>query len=288
MPLTANCDVFTSLSEQAINNVIANVTRQRPSLFNYGTATFVANPQMMCHEIETAPGLPPSQPRVTLESPIPVPGTGGAWGMEYCAQLSKLVIDFHKGNVITLPPELGPELGEQKLALQMEVCGGIACPDPKTLAAIGDKEAWRYPLIDPLQAVRGEKEPPRQEQPPRGGMQTVPIARDRIHCFCLSLYVVASVRRVSGPSGPALAIELEGLEIVDLKPDGLEESIECLLTATLVLGVLPRLRLSISDLVLDLDEYGALTIGLTPISAAVPFNPSVADDALSVLVSATF
>ena len=70
MALTSHCDIFASLTETAFSNVVRNVARQRPSLFNYGTASFVAAPKYMCHPIETSPGLPGTQPRVTLENGV--------------------------------------------------------------------------------------------------------------------------------------------------------------------------------------------------------------------------
>src|ERR1700754_3108394 len=89
MALTDNCDVFASVSEDAFSKIVANLARQRPSLFNLGTSGFVANPGLMCHTVEIAPLLPANQPRVGMQQLLPVPGTGGAWGLEYCLQLQK-------------------------------------------------------------------------------------------------------------------------------------------------------------------------------------------------------
>jgi hypothetical protein len=212
-----------------------------------------------------------------------VPGTGGAWGLEFCIQLSKLVFDFHPGN-IALPPELNPPLAAQRFALQLQVCGGIACPSADLLLKIAEGEAGRYPEIDPRNAIRqGDKPPdPQRDMPPP---RPVPFSRDRIHCFCLDVFAIFTFRRAAGGGGPVLAIDLTGLEIVDIKPDQLEESIECLIRTIISLGVLPRLRIALDDVILSLGKYGSLTIGFTPISAAVPFNPSVANDQLSVFVN---
>jgi len=280
--LTDNCDVFASISESTFNRIVANMARQRPSTFNYGTASFVNAPQLMCEPIIVSPGLPSNQPRVTQEPPIPVPGTNGAWGMEYCAQLTGLLVDFHPGNVITLPPELKP-LAAQTLALQVRVCGGIACPHPAKLAELGLQEAAQFPPLDPGKTIRPED----KQQPPDKLPEILPIERERIHCFCLDVFALASLRRDETPNGPALGVDLKGLEIVDIKPEGLENSLECLISATIVLGVLPRLRISLNDILLDLGTYGNLQIGLTPISTAVPFNPSVAKDEISVFVNVT-
>ncbi|HEX2764245.1 MAG TPA: hypothetical protein VHM92_10460 [Allosphingosinicella sp.] len=266
------------------NKLVANIGRQRPSLFNYGTTSFVAMPHLMCHPIAVATGLPTNQPRVTLEPPIPVPGTAGAWAMEFCAQLTKLAIDFHPGQLFNLPPELNPPLAAQTLAIGLEVCGAIACPSPKLLAELGAAEGDRYPPIDPLHAIRGEKS---RQDPPVRPPQTLPIDREHIHCFCLEVFATARVRHETASGSPVLAAVLKGLEIVDIRPQGLENSLECLLVATLTLGVLPRIRVALDDAILSLGSFGSLDIGLTPISAAVPFNPSIANDRLSVFVNVT-
>lgn len=110
MALTDHCDVFGSLSESFLNSLVKDASRQRPSLFNYGTESFVAAPQLMCQKIEVASGLPGNQPLVTFENPIPVPGTDGAWAFEYCAQLTDLEIDFHPGNRFQLPMEMSASI----------------------------------------------------------------------------------------------------------------------------------------------------------------------------------
>lgn len=280
MALTDNCDVFASVSENFINSLVNNVARQRPSLFNYGTKSFVAAPQMMCHTIKVAPALPGNQPLVTLEQPLPIPGTDGAWAFEWCAQLTKLEIDFHPGS-IPLPPEL-KKLEPQSLALHAEFCAALACPPDKVLRGIAAAESDKYPALDPAQAIRGDGKP--RQDPPREPPHTLPVDRDHIHCFCIEVFAVAHLVIDQTASGPVLRIELTGLEIVDIKPDGLEQSVECLIAATLSLGVLPRFRIALHDIILGLGTFGQLTIGLTPISAAVPFNPSIAQDQLSVFV----
>ncbi len=256
--------------------------RQRPSLFNYGTQSFVTSRELLCHAIDTSPGLPTNQPHVALQPPLPVPGTGGAWGMEYCMQLAKLRLDFHPGQ-IALPPQLRPPLEQQKFALQLEVCGGIACPSPATLAKIAAEQADDFPPISPQAALRGEKQ---KLKLPNRPLRTVPMDRERIHCFCLDLFAVASFRRDQNQLGPILAIEPGGIEIVDIKPAGLEDSIECLIAATLSLGVLPRVRIALDDVALAVGSFGNLVIGFTPISNKVPFNPSVANNHLAVFVDA--
>ena len=82
-------------------------------------------------------------------------------------------------------------------------------------------------------------------------MFPVPVDREHIHCFCLDLFATGRIRIVDNGFGPRLALELEGVEIVDIKPSGLEDSIECLVSATLQLGILPRLRIALDALTFD-------------------------------------
>lgn len=281
MALTTNCDIYASFSEATVNTIFGNISRQRPSLFNYGTESFVTNPDLMCHRIETANGLPANQPLVALQAPIPVPGTGGAYAIEYCAQLTKLELDLHPANVIQLPGEIAP-LADQSMALRVQMCAGIACPSREVMTRLSYRE--RYQPIAPAAALRDTDK--LNNAPPKRESFVVSPTRDPIHCFCLDLFLTARLRRDNGSHAPTIGIELTGLEISDIKPDGLEQSLECLITATLTLGLLPRLHLSVQDVILSLGTYGNLIIGLTPISAAVPFNPSIANDHMSVFVDA--
>jgi len=75
MALTDFCSIFASVHENAINTVVKAVATQRPSLFNYGTPFFVQHRNLMCEKIVVHPKLPPSQPRVGAQ--LPVPGTNG-------------------------------------------------------------------------------------------------------------------------------------------------------------------------------------------------------------------
>ena len=78
-----------------------------------------------------------------------------------------------------------------------------------------------------------------------------------------------------------------GLEIVDIKPDGLEAALECYLTVVLRLGVLPKLITLIGKSVLGLlEDLPGITIS-APVNPAIPFNPAIEDDQLKVFVGVT-
>ena len=80
-----------------------------------------------------------------------------------------------------------------------------------------------------------------------------------------------------------IELKLDGLEIVDIKPEGLENILECYIETIIRLSLLPKLRMSLNKLVFEIENY--LTIEPTPISANVPFNPSVKEDKVSVFVN---
>lgn len=282
MAFTDHCEIFVSVSESFINSLVANVARQRPSLFNYGTQSFVDYPKLMCSEIEVAHGLPGNQPLATLESPLPVPGTE-TWAFEWCAQLIKLEIDFHPCVQIKLPPELSDE--PQVLALHATLCAAIACPSKKLLHELAIMEKEQYPVLDPALAFSEKSSKQELSDKPR---QVFPVNPERLNCFCLELFMTARFVTQDTAVGPVLRIDLMGLEIVDINPDGMEQNFECFLSTTLSLGILPRLKLAVRDLLFDLNQYGQLSIGLTPPSTQVPFNPSIDKDCLSVFVDVNF
>ncbi|MCA0246353.1 MAG: hypothetical protein LCH93_07020 [Proteobacteria bacterium] len=285
MAATDFCSIHTSVSEGAFNKLILNVRRQRPSLFNYGTAAFVGEPELLCEVVEVAPGLPISQPRVALQPLLPVPGTGGTWGFEYCAQLADLRIDFHPGSQFTLPRELDP-LRPQQFALKIEVCLGLACPGKEYLDKIAEIVEGTVRPADPRDTLGAfDKFRPEDDRPPPRA-RPLPVHRENIKCFCLSLFATGTVAVKDDAFGKRLSLALDGLELVDIRPEGLEAILECLIEATVRLSLLPRLKVAVDDLIFGLGKFGQLVVGLTPTSGNVPFNPSIANDRVAVFIDA--
>jgi hypothetical protein len=280
MAFTDNCSVFGGLHEEGINLFVQHIMRQRPSLFNYGTAYFLQHPDRLCRKIDMHPEvLRRHNPLITVEDPLPIPGTHGAVGMNFCLQLSRAEIDFHPGNVITLPPQLNPPLKEQAFALRAMFCAGLGCPGERELLQI-EQLVDDTPFFNP--STGRDKES--RDKPPRDPkLPPTPIPFRQLTCFCLEVMAVLHFERESSAFGPRLALKLDGLEIVDIKPDGLESTLECYVSTVLRVAVLPRVKFTLNTLVLEVGNYA--TIQPTPISPVVPFNPSVADDALSVFIT---
>ena len=268
MPFTANSDLYGAIHEEGINRVAVHIMRQRPSLFNYGTALVARNPELLCERIDAAPAvIDRGNPLVTIEDPLPVLGTNGAFGVNFCFQLTKAEIDFHPGNVFNLPPELSPPLAAQRFALHVRVCGGLGCP-PKE-------------ILDRLQPPPPSKEPLTHVPPPQ---PPVVLPTRQLECFCIDLYVVGHVEVTGAAGSQKLLGKVDGLEIVDIRPKGLENSVECYLNLLLRLAILPRTAIAIEKMVFDLLKLATITLSATPVSPAVPNNPAIEDDQLKVFV----
>jgi hypothetical protein len=273
MALTDHCDVFGSAHEDGINRIATHVMRQRPSLFNYGTQLFASNHELLCEPIHPHPEVVRrGNPLITIEDPLPILGTDGLLGLDFCFQLTRLELDVHPGNRFSLPPQLGT-LPAQQMALRTEVCGAVGCPDRELSERYGDIIAAiaRYESQGKIADV---PLPPLQ-----------PIPTKRFECFCLELFATLSARIVTTAGTPTLGLFLEGLEIVDVKPDPLESTMECVIATTLRVGILPRLRVALDAFTFELGKFASLSVSPTPTSSAVPHNPALEQDRIKAFVN---
>jgi hypothetical protein len=308
MSLTANCDIYAAVHDAGINRVIKHLMRQRPSLFNYGSALVAANPEMLCERVIPDPAvISNSNPLVTTLDPLPViglsgfpPGSIGPTGLalNFGAQLSKGEIDFFQGNVFALPPQLAP-LQNQRLAVHFRVCAGIGCPSrdlqlPGRLLPLGTKVAARARMVANPNlaisdiAVRDDL----VVLDPRGD-NVVTLPTSRLECFCLDLFATAGCR-ITGPVGnQRIGPFVDGIEIVDLRPEGLENAIECYARLVLNRGLLPPISEFASKLAFGLFEIPTTTTpdvtvsGEIQVSASttVPNNPAIEQDQLKTFIN---
>lgn len=278
MTFTDRSDLFGSVDEEALNRTITWFRRRRPSLFAYATPSIAADwREMLCVDPEPAAVvIDHGDPVVTVENDLlPIPGTGGALGLDFAIQITKLLIDLAPETVV-LPPELG-KLPEQHLSLTLEVCVGMPEIDPDLIIKLSRRLADRP---DP-KAVQLD----RAQQPERDKVDAVPIPFRRLRCCCLTVAAVAHVVRTGSGSTTAVQVVLDGLEVVDITPDCLETDIEQYLWLTLQLAVLPKLRLAIPVITLQLLQgLPSVSFSLTPTDAQLPFNPDISDDRLAVFV----
>jgi hypothetical protein len=282
MAFTSNSDVFISVNEAGINQIVRHVMLQRPSLFNYGTDAVMRDPQLWCAPIEAAPAVHQrGNPLITREAPIPVMGTHPAVGLNFVVQLTKAAVDFSPGNAITLPAELNPPLPAQRLALYFQACAGLGCPPDE---ALRDTQRQRVqPALPAAPPAELRPRPPIPTFPPRGS-EVVVLPTAKLTCFCLDLFAIGEAS-IAGPAGhQRVFAAVDGLDIVEIKPDGLEDSLLCYLKVMLQLGILAG-GLAIPDLTVHLTNLPPISAALTPTSAALPFNPALEEDQLKLFVN---
>jgi hypothetical protein len=275
MALTDNCDLYAAVHEDGVNRVIRHLMRQRPSLFNYATADVAQNRELWCHPKIDVTGdvVKFNQPLFTIVPPLPILGSVNPIVLTgFCAQLVKAAIDFQPGKSIALPPELSPPLAPQRFSLAFTVCGGLTCASDRELEHIPIGGA---PAVDPSPSLVGHPEAPKY--PPI-------VVRGRPLCFCLDVFVVGRFELVSG----RLVGKVEGIEIVDIEPDGLEANLECYLKMTVNVVLRQRLAIALEALALSFPLLGMGTVTLAPTpNPPLPHNPAIEDDQLKAFVTLT-
>ena len=232
MALTSNSDFYVAIHDAGINRVTRHIMRQRPSLFNYGTAAVNQNHRLLCKEIDIAPEvIAAGNPIVTVLPPLPVIGTN--YGLNYLIQLTKGEIDFHPGNVFNLPTELNPPLANERLAVHFQICAGIGCPPlrdfpfppppgrhiPKssipTLAT-----ASRNPQKETTSARMLQRDISVDERvsiDERVGTSTQPppitvLPSAQLNCFCLDLFATAGAKITGQVGNQTILPYVDGIE----------------------------------------------------------------------------
>jgi hypothetical protein len=272
MAFTDNCDLFASIHEEGANRIGRHIMRQRPSLFNYATADVAANRELWCEIPEfTSDVTRYGNPIFTVLPYLPVIGADSPpVGLGFCVQVVRAQLDFHPSNVISLPPELGSKLKAQQLAFELKICGGIRCPDRDVLD--------RIPVTPP---GRTSKDNPREVPP------LVPVP-GKMLCFCLEVFATAHVAREFINGTERLVGKVDGVEIVDVKPDGLESNMECYIRTAVTLFLRQKVAIPLETFFIDFPLFGLGTISLFPTpNPPVPHNPAIEEDQLKVFVTMT-
>jgi hypothetical protein len=289
MGFADKCDIFASFHEDGFNRIIAHLQRERPSLFNYATQYVLDHPSLFCQRIETHPIVTKRHnPIATVEDPLPIWGT--SYGLNFAAQLTKLIIDFHPGKLFALPPQLSPPLAKQSFAIQLQACAGIGCPPNDLITQL-------VPPPDNPDAKQQSNPYKDDVRQPTHGKTTrnddiIAIPTRSLLCFCLDVFVTGQVGIREYYGKPYLEFDLTGLEIVDITPTPMENAIECYLSAVLRLSILPGVRILLDHAAWDLKESidnlkksVYVTITPTPAPATVPNNPAIEDDQIKVFAN---
>ena len=311
--------------------------RQRPSLFNYGTILVKSNPSLLCSQIDAAPGvteLITLLPRVPL---LPSDATNiqeltdlgidlsaaTNLGLDFAAQLTDIQIDFHPGDVFTLPSELNPPLQPQKMAFHGKLCAGLSCipknirrwlppvvvdlGNPGMIRRSGRKLNQRLRAyqnsdssasstftsnLSAVDATMMLDSPPREINRTRFPFPIFPIFPiDKLECFCIELFGVGSSQFQGQAGNQKMLLNMDGIELKDLAPVGLENSIECYMEILLERVLLPQISDVVSELAFSLHEIppppDPTNLGSIQISAAtsVPHNPAIEDNQLKLFIN---
>jgi hypothetical protein len=275
MAFTDNCDLFASIHEDGANRIAQHIMRQRPSLFNYATADVAGNRELWCQFPKfTSDVTKFGNPIFTVLPYLPVIGADSPpVGLGFCVQVVRAQVDFHPSNVISLPPELGSMLKEQQLALELKICGGIRCPERDVLDKI---PVTPRPGTD----VAGTVAHPRETPP------LVPVP-GKMLCFCLDVFATAHVAREFINGTERLVGKVDGVEIVDVTPDGLESNMECYIRTAVTLFLRQKLAIPLQTFFFDFPLFGS-TVSLFPTpNPPVPHNPAIEEDQLKAFVTMT-
>ena len=268
MPFTDNCDLYGAIHEDGINRVVRHIMRQRPSLFNYGTADVAADPERWCSKVDYTPDVKKyGNPIFTVENYLPVLGADSPpVSLSFCAQLTDAKLDFHPSNVISLPAELSPPLQEQRFSLHFRICGSIGCPS--------DKQVDGIQPTPPSQPAEGVKQPPPV------------ILHGQLNCFCLDVFAIGHFERVSVAGKDSLLGKVDDMDIVDIKPDALEENIICYLKTAVNVILREKLTIPYEKFFFSFSLLGLATVSLFPTpNPPIPHNPAVEDDQLKVFLT---
>jgi hypothetical protein len=267
-------DLYGAIKDSAVNRLIRAVMAFRPDLFNYaapswkfaGPAKLLATEVFVsCYQVGLARAADPAKsPRFTRIPYLPAPGLGSSLGdfqLPWCFQISDARIDFQPTDQITtMPPELTPPLAAQRFGLEIDATFGIACPPPEVVQS----------MLNPNRLFR---------------RATTVIPVEKLRCFQLQLYLVAHLEKTQTGTPPVdtVGMQVDGLEIVDLSPPGLETAVECYLNTVIQVVVLPQLKLALEPIVV---KALGLSLTITPTLATdVPTNPSIEQDELRVWVN---
>ncbi|MBA7525597.1 hypothetical protein ES705_17750 [subsurface metagenome] len=263
MALTDDSDIVIIVHEDALNRIIKSLMFYRPSLFNYATPSIIANEKLHCIQIDHAPDIAKI---FSEEEPLPVPGSNKLYKLEYCFQISDVVIDFYPRSSIVLPDEIGT-FSQHMLSMKAKVCGAIACP--------GEALLTFPPVPDPLTQddIKEGKELPEPT--------VLPV--EKLDCFCLELYALCGINlsKVNNSDEYRTSVQMHDIEIVDITPDNLESNLECMIMTMFHLVISPKMALMIEKQTFEI--FNGAYVSFKPAETGLR-NPTIDNDELTLLI----
>ncbi len=110
------------------------------------------------------------------------------------------------------------------------------------------------------------------------------VLRTQPICFCLEVFVTGHFSLENG----FLLGHVDGIEIVDITPDGLESNLECYLRMCVTAVLREKLAIEMEKLTLSFPLFNIATVTLSPSpNPPVPNNPAVEEDQLKIFIKMT-
>jgi hypothetical protein len=263
MPLTSNSDAMGRFHESAFNKILSEFIQQRPATFNYATRKVIMT-KSYCIPINMNEDLKTMKvKKCTQVKRLPIIGSDDpSQGIDFCLQISELKVDFNPSSEIALPTELG-DLIVQQFALKGTIWAGLGGDIP-----IANKNPFpvnKIILKDPKSGIIDQ------------GLWFV-FPKLQLNTFSMSLHAKVAVVDEDG----FLKLTLLGIELEEMKPEGLENSIEYYLKHVLDHVVFPKLKIAVSKLTLIKSN---INFSLKAASEKLPFNPEVSNNYLSIFLN---
>ena len=236
MGITQAEHVFGGVHENALNDVIRAFCTARPRHLRYGSPAFV----------------PATTIGATAMPAIGFPGIAG--GIDWSVAFATPVVDLHP-ETSGLPPELSLDPGQLSVSTAVELC--IDC------------RHRRSPPRDPKDKERGDQED--HERPNDDRRDEKPRRKpEREICAFLEVFALGHLEVVNATSGGgSVSVRIDAVELVDVRPEGLEDVLECL--------ILMLLDATLSNMVLPLEALRAGAFSLV-----LQRGPAIENDQVNV------
>jgi hypothetical protein len=253
MALTPPGDLYVGISDTIFKKALTAIQTQRPSLLNYMTPYFVANPNYWCSDI---PQPANGGPKYTSESPIQTLDGYTIPGVEYIVQIADIEAGFGV-DTVGLPPELLP-LPPQRIVAKVSVNVRLAVPklDPTSLGCPGSTPTYQPHVCD---------------------------------CFNATLFATMTSSIMMCSNVAWILFAFDQIDSTNVTPPGLRDTVNYFAVLVLDTIVLPTLWVALKPYPIDLTKAlpataPIKTITLTPIAPTALPNPDIANDLLQARI----
>jgi hypothetical protein len=253
MSLTQGAGLYVGVNDRFFPKVVTLIGQQRPSLLNYATPYFRANPSRVCVPV---PRPANGAPVFTALEPIQLGLGTGVPGVELVLQVTGIGVGFGVDN-IGLPPMLRP-LPPERIAAKISFTARLAVPqlDPSSLHC-----------------------------PEDGGASQVKYNLNLCDCFSGDLCAIVEASLRGCRDAVFLTYAFDKFDTDNVVPAGLRQAVDNIIVLAINSILLPKLWLPISPVTIDLKKAlpagsPVTSITITPQLPAMQPNPNIANDLL--------